>query len=169
MTHDSGFWILLVQRPPRAESWAVVKAAVGSEQIPTSWMTILQALLTSAEKVSLDARSTQNHDVRLHFVTHLFRIRSKNSSCLSLDCDKQMEQNPKPPECENWECKSAHDSAITAEFLMAESCMILKLTMTVHCIPGKCWRPHDGPERLQSEPALALGPCDASARRRQSV
>ena len=105
MTYDSGFWILLVQWLPQAESWAVLKAAVGLEQSSTSCMRIWQALQTSTDK-SLSThglRRIMTYDsTSLHLPSE---FKASFSSCLSLDCDKQMEQNPKPQECENWECK----------------------------------------------------------------
>ena len=82
MIHDSRFWIFLVQRPPRAESWAVLKTAVGPGQISKSCLRIQQALQTSTyrTRLALNRRSTQNHDVTFHIVTPPVRIQSKRFS-----------------------------------------------------------------------------------------
>ena len=63
MIYDSGFWIFLVERPPRAESRAVLKAVVGPDQISTSCLRIQNNSASASDKfrqLALNRRCTQN-------------------------------------------------------------------------------------------------------------
>ena len=116
-----------------ASSSRIMSTVEGSRWTRADLKIVHENLASASDKSTQKSRSTYDlprimmrHSNSLPFPSE---FKANFSTRPPLDCDKSMEQNPKPQACENWEGKSADNSAIRAEFAGAESCMILKLCM----------------------------------------
>ena len=107
-THDSWFWILDFPRA-MASSSRIMSTVEGSRWTRADLKIVHENLASASDKSTQKSRSTygvprimMRHSTSLHFPSEFKAIFSTRPP---LDCDKSMEQNPKPQECENWECK----------------------------------------------------------------
>ena len=107
-THDSWFWILDFPRA-MASSSRIMSTVEGSRWTRADLKIVHENLASASDKSTQKSRSTYDlprimmrHSNSLPFPSE---FKANFSTRPPLDCDKSMEQNPKPQECENWECK----------------------------------------------------------------